>query len=867
MLPVRSLSLCAAALAPSLVSSPALAQSQTLVEPVPSQVVVGGQHAAAYRIWKLGCLGQHHEVSDAEFQQVIDVSRALAEQNAGLQPQQVPTTSQLGAFDLQLTVVSPPPGAAAAIAAVESYLEARLGSNHATGPVAISVQFAPLAPTTGMSTGTTYFALDYPTLRSNWIATMDADDVIEAFLPAASVPVRLDSASATVTNFTQLLFGAPTVAATVPNVVGLPATHAVITVNSNAAWDYDPTNGVPAGTFCFQSAFVHEVGHALGFGSAVGTTATLPLQLDAFRFQRTSGNPTSFAQFTTLARLVDDLPNDDAEVDFVNFEYAMEDSTPLQASHFREATPRIGSMDPVLNDGETYWPTFFLSSDFRVLDALGFDWEDPSQSGLAHLVSINRLDENPNSSDSVRWQVDFDERVGGVNAGQFGVAGVTGASVAGVTNVVGNAIQLSGLNWLDGFNNAAATTIGQGAFTVECSIRPTPQSTPAPTRTFLAFGSGASGQGMALTLDSQNRVVVEVSGLFYLWSSPVINDGNWHHVALTSSGGALATVTLLVDGAAAGSNIIPLNLQSGSFAIGRSLLSNPSINGFIGAIDEVRFWNGALSAGTLTANRDLALPAGGPLRGCFPLDVLADLGFDFPSLLDTPEATLAGGWAESNWAPGGAQPVLVAGRANSGSRYVLSANAGAGSGTLTPTFNDNDTVLELRSGAPLDGPGSGATNGQPYTIQHGSGFSFGFGTGCPCANDTPLGTNVGCLSSIGQGGKLRASGSPSIASANLVLQGSQMPNATAVYMFAGVAANLPQFDGILAVNNLVARRTKTNVGGGSQFPDVGDLSIAALVAPSAGQTSYFQVWYRNAATFCTSATSNYTNAWRVTWTP
>lgn len=854
---------------PLFAALPAHAQVHSFVEPVPGEVTINGHTSTgAIRVWKLGCIADAESISDAEFHAVIDEARALEQSQPHVAPQQQSSTAQLGGFDVSFTVNSPPPGALAAVAAVEAYYDSRIASSHATGPVALTINFAPLSPITAMSTATSVFQVPWSQVRPNWVATMDADDVIEAFLPTTTIPVRFDGTSATVTNCTDVYMAAATLSATFPGVVGLPATHALITVNSNFTWDYDPTNGITAGSVCFQSALAHEVGHALGFNSAVDLPVTIPVQQDVFRFQRTTGNPTNYANFQTMTRLVDALPDDDAELDLVNFEYSMEDSTPFGAGHFREALPNIGLMDPALSNGETFYPEFLQTSDKRVLDALGYDLDDPGQSGLAHFVSLNRLDENPNSSDSVRWQLDFDKRVGNVNGSNLGVSGVAGAAVSSVTPIAGNAVTFMGLNWLDLFNFSAATSLGQGAFTAECSIRPTPQSTPAPTRTFLSFGSTTAGHGIQLTLDSNNRVIVEVSGLFYLWSSPVLNDGNWHHVAVTSSGGALATVNLFVDGAGAGSNLIPLNITSGSCAIGRTLLANPSINGMLGAVDEVRFWNQALSAGTLNAGRDLALPGSTPgLLGCFPLDVLANLGFSFPSLLDTPEETLRGGFGESNWAPGGIQPTLVAGRASGGKSYLVVASSGTASGTLTPSFTDNDLVVELRSGAPLNGPGTGSTNGQAYTIQHASGFSYGFGLGCPCGNDAPAGTNVGCLSSIGTGGKLRASGTASIGGDTFTLLGSQMPNATAVYMFAGVATNLQQFDGLLVVNNLLVRRTKTNVGGGSQFPVAGDPSISSLLGASAGQTHFFQVWYRNAATFCTSATSNYTNGWRTTWAP
>ena len=62
--------------------------------------------------------------------------------------------------------------------------------------------------------------------------------------------------------------------------------------------------------------------------------------------------------------------------------------------------------------------------------------------------------------------------------------------------------------------------------------------------------------------------------------------------------------------------------------------------------------------------------------------------------------------------------------------------------------------------------------------------------------------------------------------------------------------------------------TKTNVGGASQYPDVGDqlISIRGMIPPAGGVRDY-QCWYRNAADFCTPATFNLTNAIEITWNP
>ena len=61
--------------------------------------------------------------------------------------------------------------------------------------------------------------------------------------------------------------------------------------------------------------------------------------------------------------------------------------------------------------------------------------------------------------------------------------------------------------------------------------------------------------------------------------------------------------------------------------------------------------------------------------------------------------------------------------------------------------------------------------------------------------------------------------------------------------------------------------TKSNVAGASSHPIAGDVPISIATGVVAGDTRYFQVWYRNAAAFCTVSTFNLTNGVSVSWTP
>ncbi|MBL8861224.1 MAG: hypothetical protein JNK02_04350 [Planctomycetes bacterium] len=148
----------------------------------------------------------------------------------------------------------------------------------------------------------------------------------------------------------------------------------------------------------------------------------------------------------------------------------------------------------------------------------------------------------------------------------------------------------------------------------------------------------------------------------------------------------------------------------------------------------------------------------------------------------------------------------------------------------------------------------------------------GGGTACPCGNASAIGAHEGCLNSLGLGARLVASGEASIVFDTLVLAGSQMPNSSALY-FQGTAQQSGGAGGVFgdglrcASGSVVRLGTKTNSGGASQYPAGGDQGIAAKGLVLAPGSRTYQVWYRNAAAFCTASTFNLTNGWRTVWAP
>ncbi|MBL8860711.1 MAG: hypothetical protein JNK02_01765 [Planctomycetes bacterium] len=150
-------------------------------------------------------------------------------------------------------------------------------------------------------------------------------------------------------------------------------------------------------------------------------------------------------------------------------------------------------------------------------------------------------------------------------------------------------------------------------------------------------------------------------------------------------------------------------------------------------------------------------------------------------------------------------------------------------------------------------------------------FGDGSGTACPCGNSGAAGN--GCANSLNaNGGNLAATGSSSITADSFVLQGSGMPNSSALY-FQGTTqssggAGTAFGDGKrCAAGSVIRLGTKNNAGGASVYPAGGDQPVSIRGANAAGNVRTYQVWYRNAASFCTADTFNLTNGYQTTWTP
>ena len=161
------------------------------------------------------------------------------------------------------------------------------------------------------------------------------------------------------------------------------AADATITFNSNFDFYYG-TGTFQSGEIDFQTVAEHEIGHVLGFDSAVDTVDTdlhnntteaiEMMPLDLYRFAA-NGLPTSAAAFTSDPR--DLLTNSAADLSDTVNNYAMSTGyytgDKNQASHWKDDAltgQYIGIMDPTLAPNTVESIT---SADIRAMELIGYD--------------------------------------------------------------------------------------------------------------------------------------------------------------------------------------------------------------------------------------------------------------------------------------------------------------------------------------------------------------------------------------------------------------------------------------------------------------------------------------------------------------
>lgn len=150
----------------------------------------------------------------------------------------------------------------------------------------------------------------------------------------------------------------------------------------------------------------------------------------------------------------------------------------------------------------------------------------------------------------------------------------------------GNALAFDGTNDQVEIPNSSLTNFGTGNFTIEAWVK-----TNATNRTIFETANAGLTRRKELIIDGSGTLVGKVTGSngTATMTGSVINDNEWHHVALVYSSGSSS---LYVDGA----NTSTSNVDAGNTDTGTPLFLGRNAAGgsfFLGQIDELRIWNTA----------------------------------------------------------------------------------------------------------------------------------------------------------------------------------------------------------------------------------------------------------------------------------
>lgn len=155
------------------------------------------------------------------------------------------------------------------------------------------------------------------------------------------------------------------------------------------------------------------------------------------------------------------------------------------------------------------------------------------------------------------------------------------------TSFAQNALNFDGVNDYVTSNYPGIT--GNNQRTVEAWIKTTVNAI-GNQQVILDMGTMTTGTRFTVCVLQNNSLRCEVGGNGIVGTTPV-NDGNWHHIAVTFDPAATNDLKLYIDGnlEIEGNFTVGVNTSgSGSVEIGRR---NDGINHFTGSIDEVRVWD------------------------------------------------------------------------------------------------------------------------------------------------------------------------------------------------------------------------------------------------------------------------------------
>ncbi len=126
-------------------------------------------------------------------------------------------------------------------------------------------------------------------------------------------------------------------------------------------------------------------------------------------------------------------------------------------------------------------------------------------------------------------------------------------------------------------------------------------------RTIANYGITATSRRFGILIAADNGRPYFVGEGNDMQGTVSVTDGNWHHIAVTYTGGTNGTVSMYIDGVLNITSTKTLNTASGPLRIGRRVDGGGNTEYFNGTIDEVRIWNYVLTQSEIQARKDKEL--------------------------------------------------------------------------------------------------------------------------------------------------------------------------------------------------------------------------------------------------------------------
>lgn len=286
-----------------------------------------------------------------------------------------------------------------------------------------------------------------------------------------------------------------------------------------------------------------------------------------------------------------------------------------------QAASTIGTNDGSSFKGEI--DEFRIWSDARTDDEIAANYQKQMAGNENNLTAYYRFDDDPDGTT--------------VDNKATSTGSALDATLAGDARIT--SIPLHAMNF-DGSNDTLRKDLvsgdsvltGSGSFTYEMRIK----TDAAGVQTMMSIGENSgdatTSNGTALRIESDgslgfNRSTGDNSA--DIKGTTAINDGLWHHVAV-SYDQATGITRLLVDGeAVAATTLAAFDISDGVFRIGTGLAGG---NDFTGQISDVRIWNVARTDAEVADNVNTMYTGneGGKLIAHYPLDEVVS-----NNLLDT----------------------------------------------------------------------------------------------------------------------------------------------------------------------------------------------------------------------------------------